>query len=87
MSELVALIPDFEGRARVRRAMSGSDVHFVGRGEEILERVALGGARTVLVSARDHDGTATAPLVRRLRDGFPLMVIPPSRAPQRPCAP
>lgn len=75
VSELVALVPDFEGRARVRRAMSGGDVRFVGRGEEILELIALGTARTVLVSARDHDGSATAPLVRRLREGFPSTVI------------
>ena len=75
MSELLALVPDFEGRARVKRAMSGTEVRFVGRGEEILELVALGAARTVLVSARDHDGSATAPLVRRLREGFPSTVI------------
>ena len=75
MSELVALVHDFEGRARLRRALSGGDVRFVGRGEEILELVARGETRTVLVSARDHDGSATAPLVKRLREGFPSTVI------------
>ena len=75
MSELVALVPDFEGRARVRRALSGGDVRFVGGAEEMLEMVAVGGARAVIVSARDADGSATAPLVRRLREGFPATVI------------
>ena len=75
VSELVALVPDFEGRARVKRAMAGGDVRFVGRGEEVLELVASGTARTVLVSSRDQDGSATAPLVRRLREGFPSTVI------------
>ena len=75
MSALVALVPDYEGRARVKRAMSGGDVRFVGGAEEIFELAALGHARMVLVSARDHDGSATAPLVRRLREGFPSTVI------------
>jgi AraC-like DNA-binding protein len=75
MSELVALVPDFEGRARVRRALSGRDVRFVECASEILELAALGGARAVLVCARDHDGLATAPFVRRLREGFPSTVI------------
>lgn len=75
MSELLALLPDQESRVRVRFAMGASDVRFVDRGEELLRHVALRTSASVLVSARDPMGAETAPLVRRIREGFRSTVI------------
>lgn len=75
VSQLLALLPDHEARARVRRAMGGTDVRFVEEADELLEHVALRASAAVLVSALDPTGMTTAPLVRRIREGFRSTVI------------
>ena len=75
MGEVAALVLSREGLARLRDGLRGvASVRPVTTCRELLAAVQ-GGASVIVAELRDAEGAATAPTVRRLRDGFPLLPV------------
>lgn len=76
MVEVAALVLSREGLARLRDGLRGvASVRSVATCRELVAAVQDGGAGAAVVELRDGAGLPTAPTVRRLRDGFPLVPV------------
>lgn len=76
MREVIALVGSREAESRLRAALRGRAVVVpVARCRELLEAVARPDASAAVVELRDADGVATAPTIRRVREGYPLLPV------------
>lgn len=73
---VAALVRDPVSRARLSDALrTEASVRYCRRLSEVVALVEAGLATIVVADHRDHDGSATLPTVRRLRDEFPSVPI------------
>jgi AraC-like DNA-binding protein len=73
---VAAMVTDLIPRARLADALRNeASIRYCERLSEVTAMVEAGLAHLVVVDHRDHDGTPTLPLVRRLRDEFPSVPI------------
>lgn len=73
---VAALVRDPVSRARLSDALrTEASLRYCRRMSEVVALVEAGLATIVVADHRDHDGSATLPTVRRLRDEFPSVPI------------